>query len=154
MEKGHLWSDVLDTPIHQKSGDGFELKYHATTGLCCLFFLLQSPFLEKWSCHTSWSGTVRSLRQSRVLFLTPAHLKQLLDFQLRENPPPLPCPQDQTDKEGCWKIFLSWLLAWDPLDISFNKHAAPPMPSVFPGLCMQYIAAVVSVFQLQDFGLS
>lgn len=88
MEKGHLWSDVLDTPIHQQSGDR-SLKYH-TTGLCCLFFLFQSPLLQEWSCCSPWPSTVRSPRQNRVLFLTPAHLKQLLDLQSERTP--LHCP--------------------------------------------------------------
>lgn len=95
-------------------GQEFKLKYHTTTGLCCLFFLFQSPLLEEWSCCSPWSSTVRSPRQSRVLFLTPAHLKQLLDLQ-SESPPSLFCPQDQTDKEGCWKIFFC-------LDFSAAKY--------------------------------
>lgn len=73
--------------------------------------------------------------------------KTIAGFAVRENPPSLSCPQDQTYKEGCWKIFLSWLLAWDPLDISFNRHVATEVPSVFPGICMQYIAVVVSIYR-------
>lgn len=72
-------------------GREFKLKYHATTGLCCLFFLLQSEMeLEKWSCCSPWSGAVRSPRQGRVVFLTPTHLKQLLDLQSEKTP--LLCP--------------------------------------------------------------
>lgn len=83
--------------------------------------------------------------------------KTTAGFAVRENPSSLSCPQNQTDKEGCWKIFfcldfsatkyikLSWDLEWDPLDISFNRHAAPATPSVFPGICMEFIAVVVSV---------
>lgn len=72
--------------------------------------------------------------------------KTTAGFAVREKLPPLPCLQDQTNRETVGRFFLSSLLTWDPLDISFNRHAPPAMPSGFPGLSMQYITAVVSVF--------
>lgn len=85
MGKGHLWLDAQDTPSKIR-GQEFKLKYHGITGLCCLFFLLHSPLLEEWSSCSPCSSAVRSPRQRRVLFLTPAHLKQLLDLQSEKIP--------------------------------------------------------------------
>lgn len=146
MEKWNLWSDALDTPIHwYVRGQGFK-KHHVATCPCCLFSLLQSPLLEMWGWCSSQPGALRSLRQSRVLFW---HLPIQNNCCVCSQRKPLhlcpALPSNQTDREGCWKTFLSWLLAWDPPDISFNTHSTPAMWSVFPCLCTQHISIVASV---------